>query len=164
VTPLSTPRNFFEGAWKALLSLGALVALFWVLPACTPSLHPLYQDYEVKPHSASTQERLQKALIDSGWTLKSSTIPGIVTTDNRQVRQWGLYAIVVSLEAVPIGGGHVRLLLHPYREYVWGTRSKIPFLNGSIRRSVLRDLDAAMSAQALTAVGTGISRDRGTTR
>jgi len=103
---------------------------------------------------------VEKALRNSGWILISSTIPDVVTTDSRRVRHWGLYAIVVSLEAVPIGGGHVRLLVHPYREYVWGTRSKIPFLNGTIRRSVLRDVDAAMSAQALTAVGTGVSRDR----
>ena len=135
-----------------------------VLSSCTPSLYPLYRDYEDERQQNATLQRIEHALIDAGWTIVPSPANNVIATDQRQVRQWGLYSVMVSLEAVDIGGDHVRLLVHPYREYIWGTRSKIPFLNPAIRRSIMRDLDNAMADQSLTAVGTGMSRDRERTR
>ncbi len=134
------------------------------LSACSPSLYPLYRDYSVEPHAEAVETRIQNALASSGWVRVPAAAPNVIATNERRVRHWGVYSIEVSLEAIPIGGGHVRLLVHPYRKYVWGTRSKVAFLNGTIRRSILRDFDSAMAAQELIAVGTGVSRDRKKTR
>ena len=140
--------------------------LLWVsaalllLPACSPSLYPLYRDYEVGSEEAPLERRLEEALSASGWTRAPASAPNAIATNERRVRSWGLYTVVVSLEAVPVGENHVRLYVHPFRKYITGGRSKIPFLKGSIRRAVLKDLDAAMQTRSIIAVGTGISRDR----
>lgn len=83
-----------------------------------------------------------------------------MATAPRRLRHWGLYSIVVSIDAVPVGERHVRLFVHPYRHYITGGRSKIPYLKGSIRRRVMADLDRTLKAQGLAAIGTGVSRDR----
>ncbi len=144
--------------------IGGLVTCIGVLSACSPALHPLYRDYKVAPHTDVVEARIERALASSGWHSVPGPAPNVIATNERRVRSWGVYSVVVSLEAVPVGDGYVRLLVHPYRHYIWGTRSKVPFLNSTIRRSVLRDFDAAMAAQELIAAGTGVSRDRGKTQ
>lgn len=128
--------------------------------ACSPSLYPLYRDYEVDPHSAPIRQRLERALADAEWELVDHGAPNAVATAPRRLRHWGLYSIVVTIEAVPVGDRHVRLFVHPYRYYITGGRSKIPYLKGSIRRRVMAELDKKLEAQGLAAIGTGISRDR----
>ena len=127
---------------------------------CSPALHPLYRDYEVQASSADVRARIEQAFLGAGWTLVEGAAPNAVTTGIRQLRNWGLYSVVVQLEAVPVGDMHVRLFVHPYREYVTGSRSKIPFLKGRIRRSVIRELDLSFAQHNLKAVGTDITRDR----
>ena len=127
---------------------------------CSPALHPLYRDYKVQPPSDNVHVRVRQALETSGWALVEGAAPNAVTTMPRQLRNWGLYRVVVQLEAVPVGGTHVRLFVHPYRVYFTGSRSKIPFLKSSLRRSIIRDLDVSFTQQNLVAVGTDITRDR----
>ena len=110
--------------------------------------------------NSDVRVRLEQAFLDAGWLLVEGTAPNAVTTGFRTMRNWGLYKVVVQLEAVPVGDMHVRLFVHPYRQYITGSRSKIPFLKGRIRRSVIRDLDVSFSQNDLRAVGTDISRDR----
>ena len=138
--------------------LAAIVLLYAL--ACSPSLYPLYRDYEVNQHSAPVRQRLERALADAEWELVDHGAPNAVATAPRRLRHWGLYSIVVSIEAVPVGNRHVRLFVHPYRYYITGGRSKIPYLKGSIRRRVMAELDAKLEAQGLEAIGTGVSRDR----
>ena len=137
------------------VALAVLAAL-----ACSPSLYPLYRDYEVNQHPAPIRQRLETALANAQWELVDHGAPNTVATAPRRLRHWGLYSIVVSIEAVPVGDRHVRLFVHPYRYYVTGGRSKIPYLKGSIRRRVMAELDATLEAQGLAAIGTGVSRDR----
>ena len=139
-------------------------AALLLLSACSPSLYPLYRDYSVAPHDAVLETRIERALASAGWARVPGAAPNVVATNERRIRQWGVYAVVVSLEVIPVGGDHVRVLIHPYRQYVWGTRSKIAFLNVTVRRSIIRDFDAAMASQELIAMGTGVSRDREKTR
>ena len=139
-----------------------LLAGFLVLSlsACSPSLYPLYRDYEVQTVDQPIAERIEQALTEAGWESIPASAPNAVATQERKVRTWGLYSVVVSLEAVPVGEGYVRLYLHPYRQYFTGNRSKIPFLKSSLRRSVLKDINEAFESQGLVALGTGVSRDR----
>ncbi len=143
-----------------LLSYTIALCLTLSLSACSPSLSPLYRDYEVQTVDGPIQERLEEALTESGWEPIPASAPNAVATETRKVRRWGLYSVVVALEAVPVGKDHVRLYFHPYRKYFTGNRSKIPFLNTSLRRALLKDLNEALETRGLVAVGSGISRDR----
>ncbi len=128
--------------------------------ACSPSLYPLYRDYEVEQHTAPVRQRLERALEEAGWELVDHGAANAVAAAPRRLRNWGLYSIMVSIEAVPVGAAHVRLFVHPYRHYITGGRSKIPYLKGSIRRRVMAELDRTLEVQGLAAIGTGVSRDR----
>ena len=143
-------------------ALAASVLL--LLSACSPALYPPYRDYAIRSNPKVLEFRIEDAMVTAGWTRVPGVVHNVIATNERQVRHWGIYSVVVSMEAIPMGGGYVRVLVHPYRQYVWGTRSKIAFLNGTIRRSVLRDLDSAMAAESLIAVGSGVSRDNEKTR
>lgn len=137
----------------------ALVTLCCI-SGCSPSLYPLYRDYEVQTDEEPVLERLRDAFEETGWQTVPPPAPNAITTQEKHIRSWGLYRVMVSIEAVPVGGDHVRLFVHPYRHYITGSRSKIAFLKGGIQRAVLRDLEEAFESRGLVAVGTGRSRDR----
>ena len=143
-----------------LLCYALITLLALSLSACSPSLSPLYRDYEISTVDQPISERLEDALIEAGWEPIPASAPNAIATQARKIRRWGLYSVVVSLEAVPVGDDYVRLYFHPYRKYFTGNRSKIPFLNSSLRRALLKDLNEAFETQGLVAVGSGISRDR----
>jgi hypothetical protein len=137
------------------------MALF--LAACSPSLAPLYRDYEVEPTGlpeSTLYENIETALQESDWELAPASAPNVVATESRQINNWGLYRVIVSLEIIPVGGDYVRVYIHPYRKFFTGSRSKIPFLRANLRRSVLTELNTAMEAQGLHVIGTAIQRDR----
>lgn len=139
-----------------------LAVLFLTLTVigCSPTLYPLYRDYEHNYDGNVPLSQIEEALIEAGWELLPSSPPNAVSTVNRQIRNWLLYKVVVQVEAVSIGARHVRLFVHPYRVYPSGSRSKIPFFKRSIRRRVIRDIDQVFESHGLTAVGTDMSRDQ----
>lgn len=147
---------------RSVLQLG-LLAL--ILTACSPNLAPLYQDYEVTAsnEAAPLQERIAAALSEAGWTPSEAPTANVIGTETRTLSNWGLYSVEVDLEVTPIGTDHVRILVHPYRKYFTGARSKIPFMRSSLRRQVLKDLEQAFVSQGLTLQGDSLERD-GVTR
>lgn len=138
-----------------LLGLSALL-----IAGCSPTLYPLYRDYEFDPGNPALLSSIEEALVEAGWELIPPPAPNGVATADRQIRDWVIYRVVVQVEAVPVGAKHVRLFVHPYRIYATGSRSKIPFLKRSIRRRVIHDIDRVFESRNLVAVGTDISRDR----
>ncbi|MCY4674296.1 MAG: hypothetical protein OXD43_11145 [Bacteroidetes bacterium] len=138
-----------------LLGLSALLVV-----GCSPTLYPLYRDYEHASEDHVPLHRIEEALVEAGWELIPPPAPNAVATAERQIRDWVIYRVVVQVEAVPVGSRHVRLFVHPYRIYATGSRSKIPFLKRSIRRRVIYDIDRVFESYNLVAVGTDISRDR----
>ena len=144
----------------SLQGLVLVVGLAFSVTACAPSLSPLYRDYAVQQAEVPVPERIETALIEAGWQVTPSSAPNALATDERKVRSWGLYSVVVSLEVVPVGEDYVRLYVHPYRKYFTGNRSKIPYLKKSLQRALLRDLNQAFHDEGLQAIGTGIDRDR----
>ncbi len=150
------------GLMQPRLALPACVVflLALALGACAPSLSPLYRDYEVAPAEPPIVQRIEAALAEAGWQTAPASAPNAVATEERKMSSWGLYTVVVSLEVVPVGDAYVRLYVHPYRKYFTGGRGKIPYLNKTLQRAVLRDLNAAFEKQGLRAVGTSVERDR----
>lgn len=145
-----------------------LVGLCLSTTACAPSLSPLYRDYEVEPDTspattAAVGERIEAALTEAGWHLKPAAAPNAFATEERKLNSWGIYSVVASVEVVPLGTEFVRLYIHPYRKYITGGRGKIPYLNKSLQRSVLKDLTKAFEQQGLQAIGTGEKRDEALT-
>ncbi len=132
--------------------LWGAILMMWIA-GCAPSMTPLYQDYEAG--TGDVPERISAAFEDAGWELAEESLPPAIATVPRTHRNWGLYRVTLWVEAVPMGQDHVRLLIHPYREYVWGRRSKMPYLSSGIRRSLVADLDKAFAAHGFV-----VHRDR----
>jgi hypothetical protein len=139
-----------------------------VLAGCSPRLSPLYRDYEVTAEKGMSDQdvffRADKALKASGWAPVEGITANVLATESRQFREWGLYRIEVDLEIAPVGGDYVRLLIHPYRVYFTGKKSKIPYLRGSLARSVLKELNVEFEAEGLRFIGTAQSRDKEATQ
>ena len=113
------------------LSIAACLVLC-SLAACSPSLSPLYRDYTLTQEDSGPEDdlvaepRIRDALQASGWDPAESAAPNAVSTEERTLRNWGLYRVVVELEVVPLGPEHVRVYFHPYRRYLFGGRGKNP--------------------------------------
>ena len=96
-----------------------LVFLMGLLAACSPSLSPLYRDYEVQvgrerlPEQMAVYGDIRTALSAAGWETTPASAPNAVATKPRTLSNWGLYRVVVSLEVVPIGTDYVRVYFHP---------------------------------------------------
>jgi hypothetical protein len=108
----------------------------------------------------ASEERIARGLEQAGWSVADASLPRTVTTEERTLSHWGLYRVEASLEVVPLGSGHVRVMIHPYRAFFTGSRSKMPFLKRSLQRSILPDLNEAFAAEGLQVAGTAIQRDR----
>lgn len=120
---------------------------------CSPSLSPLYRDYQVPADSATTEDllpRLRAALSDAGWVMTTSQTDNVIATERRTLSDWGLYRVEVYLEAAPLGQNFVRVFVHPQRRFITGGRSKIPYLVPSLRRSILPDLNEALQRHGLS--------------
>ncbi|HET6567478.1 MAG TPA: hypothetical protein VFG50_05895 [Rhodothermales bacterium] len=134
----------------------ALLVGLAFLSACTPRLSPLYRDYAVPDSLAPRQEvmpLIRTALADAGWDVQPSPLENAVRTKPRTLSKWGLYRVTIYVEAVPIGGNYVRVFFNPYREYITGGRTEIPYLKKSLQAAVLPALNEAMEERGLEAVG-----------
>ncbi len=125
---------------------------------CSPRLVPLYYDYRIPDTTQAPLRLVARALQSTGWTVARAT-PTHLQTTPRTLQHWGLYRVVVRLEAVPVDSGFVRLFFHPYRRYLTGRRSKIPYLPAGLRATLLPQLHTALEAQGLKPAGTAFERD-----
>jgi hypothetical protein len=142
------------------------LAIVLAYAGCTPPTAPLYHDFE---HSHQRQRDgqstsyllapLAEALEAAGWTVRSSDVQGVIATEPRTVRQWGLYRIDVSLEAALVGESHVRVFIHPFRRFVTGGQSKLFALDGRLRRTLLPPLDHAFRDRGFTPLAPLRQRD-----
>ncbi len=141
-----------------LLTLTALVA------SCAPAISPLYRDYEYdgaeQPAAKAEGLALRHALEEAGWTVVPGPSGNVLATEPRTFREWGLYRTEVELEVAPVAGPYVRVLIHPYRRFFTGGRSKIPYLKRGLARAVLEPLTDALDAAGLVYAGTMEQRDK----
>lgn len=136
-----------------------LVALFF--SGCAPSLSPLYRDFAVPASdSLKADARIAAALKDAGWEVASMSTPNTITTQERTISHWGIYRVDVSLEIVPVGPTHVRVLFHPYRKFFTGNRSKIPYMAKRLQRRTMPQVARALQSHGLTYLATASQRDR----
>jgi len=140
------------------------ILLVLLLGGCAPAISPLYRDYAYEDgrEPGRTVEHLAvgRALEAAGWTTRPGPAETVWATEPRTFRQWGLYRVEVELEVAPVSGPYVRVLVHPYRRYFTGGRSKIPYLRRGLARAVLEPLTEALEAEGLAFLGTARQRDR----
>ncbi len=142
------------------ISLALLAAVLLFLSACTPSLSPLYRDYEMEGKmEKDIQDRIQTAVEAAGWKPVATEAPNAIATESRTIARWGLYKVTIALEVVPVSGEYVRVFFHPYRKYITGGRSKIPYLASNLRRSILPDLNRALADQGFRMMGIPFEKD-----
>lgn len=129
-----------------IVLLGAVLAV-----GCSPSLAPMFKDFEFAVHGENdVPERVMTALEESGWVLSdSSALPTVVLTEERILDRRGIYKNTAVLEVLPVGDQYVRVLIHPYRDHLIGSRSKLPYLPGNIERQIVPDLVASFEANGL---------------
>lgn len=176
------------GVCRVRFLLPALLALAF-LTGCSPSLAPLYVDFDAgkavrnasnaddtsgvlgadampQPTRASLDidARIRRAVQNAGWEVTNSVAENVVATEPRLVNRWGLYYTEVSIEVSRVNDTFVRVLVHPYRVYFTGHRSKMPFLKRSIRRAVFTDLEESFDAEGIVAIGNAVERDKKTGR
>ncbi|MEO1479612.1 MAG: hypothetical protein AAFV01_13655, partial [Bacteroidota bacterium] len=155
--------------------------LLGLVSGCAPSVSPLYRDFaassvldaasngatvpaeEALPSTDSPVliEVASRALERAEWTLAPAPYEATtLRTEARTVSNLGLYRTEVTLEVVPLSAGFVRVHVHPYRHYLVGGRSKLPYLNPGLRRALLPALEEAFEAEGLQMLGTARKRDK----
>lgn len=161
----------------------ALLVVFLLLPACAPSIAPLYRDYDIVapdtslaapvsgpmdfPEIASGEDadpaavrrRVADALHEAGWETTPTDLPHAVATRERVLQRWGLYRVTARLEVTPLGRDHVRVYVHPFRKYVFGKASKMQYLTRPVRSRFLPEIDRAFAKRGLRPAGTPFERD-----
>lgn len=137
-----------------LAGLPLLLALV-LLAGCTPRLAPLYRDFSTEAADAAALDEAARALTATGWRLGEAPAPGMLATEPRRMSSWGLYRVYLSVEVLPLAGPYVRVLFHPYRQYVTGGRGSIPYLPSGVRRRAVPPLLEALRAQGFTPVLSG---------
>jgi len=160
-----------------------IVLLFVVGTGCGSTLSPLYADFRidtppapatqvdssmaevaVPPDSATTrppdstahrsiQDRIASALVQAGWELDEAPSANALSTREVEIIDWGLYDVRVSLDVVPVNDKFVRVYVHPYRQYFWGSRSKMSYMNHRVRSYVFPDLADAFKVQGIVPLG-----------
>jgi hypothetical protein len=133
------------------------------ITGCSPSLSPLYRDYRVpadSSYSAADTSRIKKALREAGWTVRTSNQSRVIATDPQIVDNWILYKVEVSIETVPINDKYLRLYLHPRRRYITGGRTKISFLNDSLREQLVPPLTESFNKYGYKLTGRPEDRNR----
>ena len=127
------------------------LAGFMLLAGCSPSLAPLFKDFEfVVGAEEDVQERVIAALEDTGWVIaEEPVLSSIVMTEDRILDRRLIYKNTAFLEVLPVGDQFVRVLIHPYRDHLIGSRSKLPYLPGNIERQIVPDLVASFEVYGL---------------
>lgn len=143
--------------YASLLTAAALV-----LSACAPSLSPLYRDFEAgrADSAAALDARITSALQEAGWDTVATNVPNAVATEEKVLSNWGIYKVTASLEVTPLGRDHVRVYVHPYRQYLFGGKGKIPYLTRRVRVKFLPELNEAFEKHGLALSGTPFERDQ----
>ena len=151
--PIDSDAMFRASLPALLLVMTALV----VSTGCSPSLSPLYRDYQVKTNEEAPDDvyaSIHTALEAAGWEIGESITPNMVTTKERTMNSWGVYNVVTYLEVAPFGDGLVRVYVHPYRQYWGGARSKLSYMKRNLERIILSDLNPAFEEAGLAYIGT----------
>jgi len=135
-----------------------------LLAGCAGSLSPLYEDYRISESAkgSNLHDLVEQAVLDAGWILDEPDAPNVVSTEEVTVTNWGLYRVVVSLDVVPINKVHVRVYVHPYRVYAWGSRSKMPYMSRRVRNFVLPHLSDTLAAHGIVDVEVNLADDTST--
>jgi hypothetical protein len=136
-----------------MLTVGGLIG-------CSGSLRPLYRDFEVTQVEGDVYERIESALNAANWVQVEPNAPNVVATEARTFSNWGLYKIKVSLEILPMNEHYVRVMVHPYRHYFTGGRSKLSFLSSGLHNKVLGQLNEALAEQGFHMLGRPIEKDK----
>ena len=105
------------------------------------------------------QQRIADALVEAGWELDEAPSDNAVSTKEIEIVEWGLYDVRVSLDVVPINDTFVRVYVHPYRQYFYGSRSKMSYMNRRVREYVFPELAEAFGARGIVPVGAPSTAD-----
>ncbi|HRK74532.1 MAG TPA: hypothetical protein PLL64_09670 [Rhodothermales bacterium] len=117
--------------------------------ACTPSLTPPYRDYRATPRE-SALDKAKTAFKAAGWEVKDGVATGVIATQERQIRDFKAYKILVKLEATTFQSRFVRVYIHAYRKYlISGHKGKIPYMERHVIHDVLHPLEAALKNQGM---------------
>lgn len=105
-------------------------------------------------------EDVASVLEASGWVLRDADVVEAVATQPRKFANWLFYSVHAELEVVVIGDRYVRLFVHPWRHYWWGSWGRIPYLKTGLAVAVFESVDEAFQEAGYEFIGNAPMRDR----
>jgi hypothetical protein len=129
-----------------------------LLAGCSPSITPLFRDFEVAAGEPAEPSEIAAALSAAGWTLVSEENAPAIRTEPRAFRKRLISHTEARLEAIPMGGQYVRVLIRADRVYVTGHRGPLGYLPEGVRREIVPPLRAAFAEHGMVLVPTTVER------
>lgn len=124
------------------LPLCTLLAL--CCAACTTTIPPAYLDYKAKPDEKNVRNRIETVLKAQNWNTLLQNAPSL-QTEEKEISDLVAYKLLVSLEVLEMQDHRIRIWIHTTRKYrLSGTRSKLPYLERHVKKSVAMPLQKAM--------------------
>lgn len=127
---------------------------------CSPTLSPLFRDYEVAGDVRPDTSLLRSALREAGWQIQPTPALPVVRTEPRTINDWLLYKVRVQLDVARVNDRQVRVFIHPRREYVFGARSKLMYLKQTLHEEFVPELNRAFARHDLRVIGDPFERGR----
>lgn len=126
------------------LRRGLLLSFFMGMAACTPQIAPPFQDFKY-PTAQTSPASLNLAAIfqAQGWMFHSQT----QQTEVRQIKDFGAYKLLLSLEVISFQNKYLRIYTHTFRKYkLSGRQAKVPYLERNVKRAIEPIFQALKSA------------------
>lgn len=144
------------------------MAFLLFVTGCAPTMTPLYRDFEIQTDAGETMslseedilEKIRAGFAEAEWEVAEGVTESTIETEPRTYRRWGIYDVQVHLEVVPVGGQHVRVMVHPYRVFFNDRSRQIGYLRGSLARSIMNDIEEPFEEQGLEFAGFAQARDK----
>jgi hypothetical protein len=147
---MSTRFLFMRTANILTLAL-ATILLSAALVGCTPSVSPLFRDFEVRA-AADDPGLIREALEAAGWSIAPDTTSSYLRTLPRRFNERGIAASEVELEIVPMARQHVRVFIYAQRVYFFGHRGTLPYLSSGLRDRFVPQLSQAFGERGMVLV------------
>lgn len=131
-----------------------------LLSGCSPTLTPLFRDYRVTVDAPVDSSRIRSALREAGWQIRRTPDLPVIRTRPRTINNWLLYKVRVQLDVARVNDDQVRVFIHPRREYIFGTRSKLLYLKETLHEEFVPDLNRAFAQHEMEIIGDPFERGR----
>lgn len=137
-----------------------LLLLGVALSGCAPRLVPPFADFASPSGAlAPSNDVLEAALAEAGWSLAPSASPPVISSAPRPIGSGLFSQTTAALDLLPLSGGTVRVLVRAERRSVLGGRTKIFALTPALQEAMLGSIRDALRSRGLVPLVEARRRD-----